>query len=160
MNKTSLKLLIIVSLILGIILGILAPIPYIGMIMLIILLLFAAPIVIIFLIMAGKLNLTSVTDSIITGSVIGFATNLTFCWNYTLIIFLLYTFAKYTPNFFLSAMITNSPAWLLLTFIIFIGILCAVTNAFTGFATYYIIEFIRDTYEKKHPEYINKQEKE
>ena len=56
----------------------------------------------------------------------------------------------YTPNFFLTAMIENSPVWLLGTFIIFLGVLCATTNAFAGFATYYIINLIRDIYENKH----------
>ena len=41
--------------------------------------------------------------------------------------------------------------WLLICFIIFIGIFNATTNAFSGFATYYVINFIRDMYEKSHP---------
>ena len=46
-------------------------------------------------------------------------------------------------------MIINSPVWLFVTVVIFVGVLSATTNAFSGFMTYYIINFIRDIYEKK-----------
>lgn len=44
----------------------------------------------------------------------------------------------------------NSPIWLLVVLILFIGVLTATTNAFSGFLTYYIVNLIRDIYERKH----------
>lgn len=152
MDRFLIQKIIILSLILGLALGLLAPIPVVGMIMLFLILLLAAPIVILYLIMAGELDLTSPKDSIITGAIIGFSANLTFAVSYSILMVLLAKIFHYTPNFFLTAMITNSPIWLTGTFIIFLGVLCATTNSFTGFATYYIINFIRDVYEKKHPQ--------
>lgn len=152
MNKFIIKNIIILSLIIGLILGVLAPIPVVGMIMLIAVLLLSAPLVLIYLIMDGKLELTSPKDSIITGALIGFMSNISFSTAFSIVMVLLSKMAHYTPNFFLTAMIVNSPIWLTVTFIIFLGVLCATTNSFTGFATYYIINFIRDIYEKQHPE--------
>lgn len=156
MNKFIVKNIVILSLILGGILGLLAPIPYVGTVMLFAALLLAAPLVIVYLIMDSKLDLTTTKDSIITGALIGFCANISFSAAYSIVMALLAKVFHYTSNFFLSAMITNSPIWLLLVFIIFIGVLCAVTNAFSGFVTYYVINFIRDMYEKQHQDEIHK----
>jgi hypothetical protein len=151
MDRVIIKNIIIVSLILGAILGVLAPIPYVGLFMLLVALLLAAPIVVIFLIMAGKCDLTTTKDSIITGAIVGFSTNITFSIAYSLLMVILSLGFHYSSNFFLTAMIINSPIWLIGVFIIFIGVLTATTNAFSAFATYYIINLIRDMYEKSHP---------
>jgi len=150
MDRFIIKNVIILSMILGLILGILSPIPYIGTVMLLALLLLASPIVMVYLIMDGKLDLTTTKDSIITGAISGFSANFSFAISYAIIMIILAKGFNFTTNFFLTAMITNSPVWLLLVFIIFIGVLCATTNAFSGFMTYYIINFIRDTYEKRN----------
>ncbi len=155
MDKFVIKYTVILSLILGAILGLLAPIPYVGGVMLFIVALLAAPIVVLYLIMDSKLDLTTPKDSILTGALIGFCADLTFALCYSIIMVILAAVFHYTPNFFLTAMLTHSPIWLILLFIIFLGILCATTNAFSGFATFYIINFIRDTYEKQHPEIQN-----
>lgn len=151
MNKFVIKNIVILSLILGLILGVLAPVPYVGMAALFAALLLSAPLVMVYLIMDGKLDLTTTKDSILTGALIGFCTNFSFSVIYAVLMVILAKGFQYTTNFFLTAMITNSPVWLLFVFIIFIGVLCAVTNAFSGFLTYYVINFIRDMYEKQHP---------
>jgi hypothetical protein len=148
MDKILVKNIIFASLILGLILGALAPIPYVGTVMLVIALVFSSPLIMLYFIMDGKYDLTTVTDSIINGAIIGFCVNVTFSFVYATIMYLLFVISHYSSNFFLSTMITKSPAWLILTFIIFIGVLCATTNAFSGFATHYVIELIRDLYEK------------
>lgn len=149
MDKTIIQTILLLSLILGAILGLLAPIPFIGIVMLITALLLASPLVTVYLIMDGKLDLTTIKDSIITGAAIGFVSNIAFSSVYSIVMAILAKGFNITTNFFLSAMITNSPIWLLAIFIIFIGILSAVTNAFSGFLTYYIINFIRDIYEQR-----------
>ncbi|MCM1339292.1 MAG: hypothetical protein NC191_06445 [Muribaculaceae bacterium] len=151
MNKTLIIQISILSLIVGAGLGLLAPVPYVGAIMLAAVLFLAAPAVMLYMIMDGKFDLGSVTNSIIFGALSGFCANITFTSIYALITWILAVGFGIKPNMFLSFMVTNSSAWLLITFILFIGILCATTNAFSAFVTHYIIEFIRDMYEKKHP---------
>jgi len=152
MDKFLIKDIVILSLILGLAAGILASVPLIGTVMLFVILLLSAPLVVVYLIMAGKLDLTSTKDSIITGALIGFSANFSFSIAYAVVTAILAAAFKISTNFILSTMIINAPIWLILVFIIFICVLSAVTNAFSGFATYYIINFIRDMYEKKHPE--------
>jgi hypothetical protein len=148
MDKLVVKNTIILSLILGFALGLLAPVPYLGMVMLFIMLLLAAPMVMVYMIMAGQFDLTSTKNSIITGAITGFSANFSFSFTYAILMVILSKAFHITTNFFLTAMIVNSPIWLLLVFIIFIGVLFATTNAFSGFLTHYIIDFIRDIYEK------------
>lgn len=149
MDKFVIKNTIILSLILGLILGLLAPIPYVGMIMLIIMLLLAAPLIMVYMIMAGQFDLTSTKDSIIIGAISGFSANFSFSIIYIILMVILSKIFNITTNFFLTAMIVNSPIWLLFVFIIFVGVLFGTTNAFSGFLTHYLIEFLRDMYEKR-----------
>lgn len=148
MNEFVIKNTVILSLILGVITGAFCVIPYLGSVLLILILLFTAPLVMIYMIMDGKFDLTDTKDSIITGAISGFSVNLSFSTAYCIVAALLLKIFGITHNFFLTSMITNSPLWLLLVFIIFIGVLFATTNAFSAFLTYYIINFIRDNYEK------------
>lgn len=150
MDKVVLKSLALLSLLVGAIFGVFAAIPYIGGLSLFAVLFLTAPIVMLLLIMAGKLDLTTPKASIINGALVGFFGNITFSFAYSVVVALLYLTIKFTTNYFLTAMIINSPVWLLIIIVLFIGILTAVTNAFSGFITYYIINLIRDLYEKRH----------
>ena len=149
MDKFVVKNIIIFSLMLGVILGLLAPIPYVGTVMLVVALLLSAPIIMFYLIMDNKLELTTTKDSIITGAIVGFAVNISFSVAYASVVAILAKTINYSSNYILTTMIVNSPIWLLGVFIIFIGVLCATTNAFGGFLTYYLINFNRDMYEKQ-----------
>jgi len=150
MNKVILKNLALSGLIIGSIFGVLGAIPYVGGFALFSILFLVAPVVMLLLIMAGKLDLTTPKDSIINGALIGFFSNITFSFAYSIVVALLHLTIKFTTNYVLTAMIINSPIWLLILIVLFIGVLTATTNAFTGFLTYYIINLIRDIYEKKH----------
>ena len=149
MDRVLAKNIIILSIFLGVILGLLAPVPYLGMIMLMAVFLLSAPAVMIFLIMDGKLDLTTTQDSIIQGALAGFVSGFAFSVTYAVLMFLLGTFFHYSSNFILTTMIANSPIWLLFVFIVFIGVVFGTTNAFSGFLTYYIINLLRDMYEKR-----------
>ena len=150
MDKQLVKCLIICSLILGIILGVFSVIPYLGTFLLFIVCLFSAPLVMLYLIMDGKYDLTTVQQSIIDGAIIGFFANITYCIGFSILSVLISIAFNYTPNVILTSMISKSPLWLFVIVIIFIGVLLATTNAFSGFLTYYIINTIRDLYEKKN----------
>lgn len=150
MNKVILKNLALLGLLVGAVFGVLGAIPYVGGFALFAVLFLSAPVVMLLLIMSGKLDLTTPKDSIIHGALTGFFANITFSFAYSIVVALLYVTIKFTTNYFLTAMIINSPIWLLIVIILFIGTLTATTNAFSGFLTYYIINLIRDLYEKKH----------
>ncbi len=139
------------SLIIGVLLGVLVFVPYINIAILIITLFLSAPLVMVYMIMDGKLELESVTHSLVMGAISGFCANITFSAMFSILTVAAAAWFNYNPNVFLAAMITQSPLWLLITFIVFIGVLFATTNAFSGVATYYLINLIRDIYEKKHP---------
>lgn len=156
MNREIFFNLVIISLAVGLICGEIAVIPYVGILGLFIMLFLSAPIAVVLLIMLGKLDLTTIKDSIVQGALSGFMANITFSLGYCITTALIYIVWKYTSNYFLTAMIINSSLWLILTVIIFIGTLTAVTNAFSGFCLYYIINYIRDMYEKKHNNYEEK----
>lgn len=148
-NRTLIKI-VVLSLILGAIFAILAPIPYLGIVILFIALILAAPAVMLYMIMDGSYDLTTTKDSIINGAISGFCVNLSFSIVYCIIITILAKGFSIADNAFLTYMIINSPIWLLIAFIIFIGVLFATTNAFSAFLTHYIIDFIRDNYENSH----------
>lgn len=150
MNIFVIKNLIIYSLILGAAFGLLAVIPFLGILILFSLMLLTSPIVMLYLIMAGKYDVTDVKDSIIAGAITGFSSNITFAGVYCIVVVILYLITGYNQNFFLTATIIHSPIWLLVVCIIFVGVVTATTNAFSGFLTYYIINFIRDCYANKH----------
>lgn len=149
MNKEIFKSITILSLSVGAVFGLLSAIPYIGGIALFGYMFFTAPVVLVLLIMAGKADLATPKESIINGAVSGFFSNITFSFAYAVIVAILFLTIKYSSNYFLTAMIINSPVWLFVTVVVFVGVLSATTNAFSGFMTYYIINFIRDIYEKK-----------
>lgn len=150
MDKVIFKYLAILGLSVGAVFGVLGTIPYVGGFALFSILFLIAPVVMLLLIMSGKLDLTTPKDSIIHGALVGFCGNITFSFAYSIVVALLYITIKFTTNPFLTAMIIHSPVWLLIVMILFIGVLTATTNAFSGFLTYYIINLIRDLYEKKH----------
>ena len=149
MDANIIKNIIILSLILGTILGVIATIPYIGIIGLLALFLLSAPLVIIYLIMDAKLDLTTIKDTIVNSAVIGFVTSISFSVVYAIIIVLLDKIFGYSNNLILTKMIENSPIFLFVLSIFFMGVVYATTNAFSGFLTFYSINFIRDMYEKK-----------
>ena len=156
MNREIFFNLIIISLAVGLICGEIAVIPYVGAVALFMMLFLSAPIAVVLLIMLGRLDLTTIKDSIVQGALSGFMANITFSLGYCITTALIYIVWKYTSNYFLTAMIINSSLWLIFTVILFIGILTAVTNAFSSFCLYYIINYIRDIYEKKHNNYMEK----
>jgi hypothetical protein len=149
MDRVLVKNIIILSIFLGVILGLLSPIPHVGIFMLMAVFLLSAPLIMVYLIMDGRLDLTTTQDSIIQGALAGFVSGFSFSVTYAVLMFFLGKIFHYSSNFILTTMISNCPIWLLLVFIIFIGVVFATTNAFSGFLTYYIINLMRDMYEKR-----------
>ena len=139
-----------ITLLLGLGLGIIAPIPFIGFLAFLAVLILSSPGILLYLIMAGVYDFTTIKNCVVFSALIGFVANFSFGIAYSLLTFILFKIFKYSSNVILSSMISNSPLWLLLVVIIFLGVLSATLNAFSGLATYYIVNFLRDYYEKKH----------
>ncbi len=149
MNKVVIKNLVILSFIVGLIFGTIALIPFLSIVMLFAVMFLTAPVVILYMIMDSKFDVDTLQKTIIGGAIAGLSANISFAGVYTLISSLLFIGFKYSDNYFLTTMIINSPLWLTVIFIIFIGVLTGTTNAFSGFVTYYMVNFLRDMYEKR-----------
>lgn len=150
MDKSVFKSFVILSIIVGIIFGVLSPVPILGTVVLLALLFLSAPLAMIYLIMDGKFDLETIKDSIIYGAISGMFANISFAFTYAIVTAIIYAITQYSSNLLLTTMIINSPVWLLIVVILFMGVLTATTNAFSGVVTYYAINLIRDIYEKKH----------
>ena len=140
MNKNVLKQTALMSLFLGAILGIITVIPYIGEVAFWTLMCLSAPIVILFLIWLNALKIQAVQESAVVGSIIGFIAFIGFSIFYMPIISVLAKVFKIYPNLGVSYAISNSSIGLLIVLVIFMGVLSATVNAFSGFLTFYGIE--------------------
>ena len=120
MNKSIVKNLIIKSLLFGLLLGIAACVPYAGIFALWLLLLFASPLVVLYMIMEGNFDLTDIKNSIICGGIIGFCANFSFCGIYALLNILVFMAFSYSDNIILTSMITKTPVWLFILCILFV----------------------------------------
>lgn len=152
MDRFIVKNLILCGFLIGLLFGLLSVVPFISLFLLLAVLFISAPCVMTYLIMAGKYDITDEKNAIISGAVVGFSANITYAGAFCLLTVILSLIFGYNPNFVLTAMIIHSPIWLLILCILFVGVVTATTNAFSGFLTYYIINFIRDYYARKHGE--------
>ena len=140
MNKNVLKQISLISLFLGAILGVITVVPYIGELAFWTLMCLSAPIVILFLIWLHALKIQSVQESAVVGSIIGFIAFIGFSLFYMPIISVLAKVFNIYPNLGVSYAISNSSFGLLIILVIFMGVLSATVNAFSGFLTFYGIE--------------------
>lgn len=142
MDKSLLKLIILISVFLGVLFGVLTAIPYVGQIAFWVLLCFAAIIEITFLTRSKLLELYTVNESVVIGGIIGFVSFMVFCMVYVPIIVVLYKVFNYSDNYLLSLMLGNANFFIILIFSVFMSVLSATINAFSGFITFYIKEFM------------------
>ena len=143
MSKSILKIIVLLSIFLGIVSGLLTIVPYVGEIIFWLLLLIAAPIVILFLTRAEVLEIVSVRQSAVIGGIIGFISFLAFCAVYAPAIIALAKFFNYSANLGVSMFLSNATFGVMIMLAIFMGVLSATMNAFSGFVTYYLIEFTK-----------------
>lgn len=148
MNVAVLKQLTILSLLSGGALGVVTLIPFIETISFIGLMFFAATLIIWFMTKVELINIQSNRESVVTGAIIGFLAFLGFCVTYLPLVLILGRgfglYNRYGISLFLGA----GSFGVILMLVVFMAILCAVTNAFSGFITYYAMDFIKSM-EKK-----------
>ena len=140
MNKIILKQAGIISFLTGIILGVITLIPVLGGIAFGILMCFISTVVILFMIKLEILKLNSVQESSVLGAIIGFIAFCGFSTSYVPFIIALAKLFQIYPNYGISMALSNASFGIILMLTIFMGILCATVNAFSGFLTFYGID--------------------
>ena len=132
------------STLLGLVIGLLSPMPYIGGLAFFILLCFSAPIVLGMLLNIGVLKIDNISESAVLGGIVGFVSYLAFSVVYMPIVLILYKTFNYYVNYGVTLALTNANLFVIVTVSIFMGILSASINAFSGFLTYYLAEVFKN----------------
>ena len=143
MNKNILKQVSLLSIFLGAALGVITIIPYIGEIAFWILMCLSSTAVILFMTKLDMLRITTVQESAVLGAIIGFISFIGFSIFYIPIIIVLARFFQYYPNYGVSMALNNASLGLIIVLVIFMGVLAATINAFSGFLTFYGIDFFQ-----------------
>lgn len=141
-NYILLRQISILSIFFGLLLGLVTLIPYAGAISFVFLLCFVAPLVIWILIKYGCISLSSVKDSVIVGAIAGFVSYMGFSIIYVPISVLLMKFFQIAANYGVGLMLQNANLFILIVISLFLGVLGATINAFTGFLTFYVIDLV------------------
>ncbi len=141
-NYTLLRQISVLSIFFGLLLGAITLIPYVGTFSFIFLICFMAPLVIWILVKYNCLSLTSIKDSVIVGAIAGFVSYIGFSILYVPVSVVLMKFFHLAANYGVGFMLQNASFFILIVVSIFMGVLGATVNAFTGFLTFYVIDFL------------------
>lgn len=136
------KQISILSIFFGVASAFVTLIPIIGTYSFIFLTCFLAPVVIWLLLKYNCLTLSETKDSVIVGAIAGFVGYLAFSVFYIPISIILMKFFHIAANYGIGILLSNGSFFILTVLSIFMGVLGATMNAFTGFLTYYIIGLI------------------
>lgn len=141
-NFTLLRQISILSIFFGALLGLVTLIPAVGTVSMIFLICFIAPLVIWILIKYECLSLSSIKESVIVGAIAGFVSYLGFSIIYLPVSIVLMKYFHIASNYGIGLMLNNAGFFILTVLSLFMGVLSATVNAFTGFLTFYVLEFI------------------
>lgn len=148
MNINLLKQICVLSLFLGAVLGILTLIPIINQISFWVLMCFAATCIMLFMIKFELLEIKSVQESAVLGAIIGFVSFIGFSLTYIPVTVILAKLFQVYTNYGVAVSLINASFGVTVVLVIFMGILSATVNAFSGFLTYYGIDFYKLLYKK------------
>lgn len=148
-NYVLFRQIAILSAFFGAVLGVVTLIPIVGVVSFIFLICFIAPLVIWFLVKYNCLSLESIKDSIVTGAISGFVSYLGFSIVFVPISVVLMKFFHLAANYGVGLMVGNASIFILIVISLFMGVLSATVNAFTGFLTFYVIELINSIEKRK-----------
>ncbi len=149
MNISLIKLIVMFSAFIGVVAGFLSVIPFIGGWIFFILMCLSAVIEMGFLIKIKVLPLDSVQESATIGGLIGFISFIAFSIVYMPLVLILLKVFKYYTNYGVALALNNSSFWIIIFVSLFMAILSATINAFTGFLTYYVSELIKNIQTKQ-----------
>lgn len=142
MNLVLLRQICVLSVLFGLIAGILTLIPFIGIFSFMFLICFIAPVVIWLLVKYGCISLSSMNEGIIIGAISGFVAYLAFSLVFIPISVILMRVFHFAANYGVGIMLNHAGFFILSVTSIFMGVIGGTINAFTGFLTFYVIEFI------------------
>lgn len=138
-----LKRISILSAFFGAILGFVTLIPFIGTFSFVFLFCFVAPLVIWTLIKYNCLSLSSIKESVVVGAIAGAVAYLGFSIIYIPISVILMKFFHLSANYGIGITLMNANFFILTVLSLFMSVLSATVNAFTGFLTFYVLELVR-----------------
>ena len=141
-NWVLLRQISVLSLFFGLLLAVITLVPYIGTLSFIFLICFIAPLVIWILVKYNCLSLTSIKDSVIVGAIAGFVAYMGFSVIYVPVSVVLMKFFHLAANYGVGLMLQNANFFLLVVISMFLGVLVATVNAFTGFLTFCVMDMI------------------
>ncbi len=141
-NYILLRQICVLSIFFGALLGLVTLIPYLGTFSFIFLICFMAPLVIWILVKYNCLSLTSVKDSVITGAITGFVSYMGFSIIYVPVSVILMKIFHFAANYGVGLMLQNANFFLLVVISLFLGVLGATVNAFTGFLTFCVTDML------------------
>lgn len=142
-NLNLFRQITILSGLFGIPAGLIALIPYLGTYSLIFEICLIAPLIIWLLVKYTNLPLNSAKDSVIIGALSGFLSFLAFCLAYVPLTVILIKFFRISSNYGVALMLNNASFFILVVLSIFMGILSATVNAFTGFLAYSVLNLFK-----------------
>ena len=140
-DKILLKKIAFLSLFLGVVLGVIATIPFIGAIAFWVLMCLSSTCIFLLLRAAQVFDLYSIQQSSVLGALIGFLSFIGFATIYIPVVIIFAGIFKIYLNYGVSVTLTHASFGLIIAFVIFMGILSATINAFSGFLTFYGIDF-------------------
>ena len=140
-DKSLIKIISISSFIVGVIIGIIPLIPSLMWLALLLITLSVAPFIIIYLKKLKLIETVEIDKSMIMGALSGTVSFLGFSVVYFPIAFILNLIFKIQSFLWVKVVITN--LGFLIPMIILTALLCGLINAFSGFMTAYIYEYIQ-----------------
>lgn len=142
MNPIIIKQAAILSAILGGVLGILTLIPFIGSISFLVLILAVSAVVIVYMKRNDLIGIIDIKEGAILGALTGFVSFIAFSIIFVPIIALIGLIFPNYYNFGITYMIKISGFFVLILIVIFLAILSALMNAFSGLVTAYVYEVL------------------
>jgi hypothetical protein len=147
-NKVFLKSLIILSSILGLVLGLVTIVPFVCNFSFFALMVLSAPLLLIYIKKIGQLGTVEPKQGAIYGAIIGFVTFIGFSVSFmplaTIIGFL------YKGSYYLGiSLLFRSGVFVMIMMVLFVAILCSLMNAFSGLVTAYVYKQIEPVTEEQ-----------
>jgi len=157
MNQLILKQTAILSAILGGILGVLTLIPFVRNFSFMLLILCISAVIIIYMKKNDLIGIIDVKEGVILGGFIGFVSFIAFSIVFIPLVALVGLIFKGYYTFGITYMLRVSGFFVLVMLVVFMAILSALMNAFSGLATAYIYEALsgikKEEKEKEHVDF-------
>ena len=141
LNKSTIKIIVITSIITGAILGLIPLIPALIWIALFAVMFFIAPFIIIYLKKLKILQEITMEQSLLIGGISGASAYIGFTVVYFPVAYILYLIFKIQSFLWIKVIITNFG--FLLPMVILIALLCGLLNMFSAFLTVYIYDMVK-----------------